>query len=175
MIGNILDYYDFTLFGGVMDVLANQFFPGTSESSFIKLLFSLSTFGCAFFFRPIGGVVIGYIGEKFGRKRALETSICLMIIPSFLIGCIPNYNSIGIASTISLVFLRLLQGFAVGGEIFTSNHIPLSQSHINPLRIHYTISSVLTQFLLSSIGSQLVSVLLYQYYFSANLELTHTN
>ena len=62
--------------------------------------------------RPIGGLVIGLIGDRFGRKRALETSICLMLIPSFLIGCLPSFKVWGYMSTFILVFLRLLQGLA---------------------------------------------------------------
>jgi len=93
--------------------LALNFFPSGNDTE--KFLQSLSVFGSACLCRPIGGIFIADIGEKFGRKRALEVSILLMLVPSFLIGFIPNYNSIGIVSTSLLVLFRLIQGIAAGG------------------------------------------------------------
>jgi MHS family proline/betaine transporter-like MFS transporter len=81
------------------------------------LIKALSVFAAAFVMRPIGGVVMGAIGDTFGRKRALEISIALMLLPSFLIGCLPTFHQIGWTATALLVFLRLLQGLAAGGEL----------------------------------------------------------
>lgn len=67
--------------------------------------------------RPLGGIVMGRIGDTVGRKKALEVSIALMLLPSFLIGCLPAYRNWGLKTTISLVILRLMQGLAVGGEL----------------------------------------------------------
>jgi MHS family proline/betaine transporter-like MFS transporter len=77
----------------------------------------VTVYGSAFLMRPLGGVVIGFIGDKWGRQRALEISILLMLFPSFLIGCLPPFRVGGSFSTVSLVILRLIQGIAVGGEM----------------------------------------------------------
>jgi MHS family proline/betaine transporter-like MFS transporter len=114
-IGTILDYYDFSVFGSMVDVIGDLFFPHTSK--IYSLLASLSVFGSAFLMRPLGGLFIGMIGDTLGRQRALEISILLMLFPSFLIGLLPPYEVAGIASTIALVVLRLVQGLAVGGEM----------------------------------------------------------
>jgi MHS family proline/betaine transporter-like MFS transporter len=78
---------------------------------------SFSIYCSAFFMRPLGGIVMGYIGDKYGRKRALEISVALMLFPSFLIGCLPTFKQIGYLATVILVLLRLMQGLAVGGEM----------------------------------------------------------
>jgi MHS family proline/betaine transporter-like MFS transporter len=86
------------------------------------LLKSLAVFGAAFVMRPLGGVSIGYVGDKLGRKIAVEISILLMLFPSFLIGCLPVYAVWGSMATVLLVLLRLLQGIA--GKISSLlNHI----------------------------------------------------
>lgn len=81
------------------------------------LLKSLAVFGVAFVMRPLGGMLIGWIGDTAGRRRALEVSIVLMLFPSFLIGCLPSYAQIGWCAPVLLVLLRCLQGLAAGGEI----------------------------------------------------------
>jgi MHS family proline/betaine transporter-like MFS transporter len=86
--------FDFAVFGAFADVIGAQFFPSTNPE--LELLKSLSVFGAAFAMRPLGGVVMGWIGDRFGRKRALEISIALMLVPSFLIGCLPTYQHAGI-------------------------------------------------------------------------------
>ena len=82
----------------------------------LQLLGSFSVFAIAFLFRPIGGILFGYIGDKYGRISAMRISILLISIPTFLLGCLPTYNSIGIASTILLILIRIFQGLSVGGE-----------------------------------------------------------
>ena len=83
----------------------------------MRLVQSMAVFGAAFIMRPLGGILMGWIGDTVGRQRALEISIMLMLLPSFLIGCLPTYGQIGWTATCLLVFLRLLQGLAVGGEL----------------------------------------------------------
>ncbi|CAM9813234.1 unnamed protein product, partial [Ectocarpus fasciculatus] len=114
-IGTVLEYYDFAVFGSLVDVIGELFFPNTSK--IYSLLASLSVFGSAFLMRPLGGLFLGIIGDTLGRQRALEISIMLMLLPSFFIGCLPPYEVAGIGATIALVVLRLLQGLAVGGEM----------------------------------------------------------
>ena len=107
--------YDFAVFGALADVIGDLFFPGNDPS--LQLLKSLSVFGAAFLMRPLGGLVMGWIGDTLGRKRALEISIALMLAPSFLMGCLPTYEQVGWIGTALLVALRLCQGLAVGGEL----------------------------------------------------------
>ena len=114
-LGNYLEFLDFASFGAVTDAIAGSFMPpGDGKEAMFK---SLLVFGVAFVCRPIGGVVLGSIGDFFGRHRALQMSISLMVLPSFFIGCLPTYASIGHLSTILLVMLRMLQGIAAGGEV----------------------------------------------------------
>ena len=111
-LGNFLEFLDFASFGAVTDAIAYSFFPGPDA-----MLKSLLVYGVAFVCRPIGGVVLGSVGDFFGRDRALQMSISLMVLPSFLIGCLPTYAAIGHFSTVLLVMLRMLQGIAAGGEV----------------------------------------------------------
>eukprot|EP00039_Didymoeca_costata_P013016 m.191893 g.191893 ORF g.191893 m.191893 type:complete len:487 (+) comp15650_c0_seq6:86-1546(+) len=115
MVGNILEWYDFAVFGYFAKEIGGQFFPTDEESQ--EILDSFAVFGAAFLMRPLGGVIMGKIGDRVGRKRALEISIALMLFPSFLMGFIPTYSQIGLAAPIILVLIRLTQGVATGGEL----------------------------------------------------------
>jgi MFS transporter, MHS family, proline/betaine transporter len=108
--------FDFSAFGSLIDIIAINFFP-TSESHSYQLLQSLAFFGMAFVMRPLGGIMMGYIGDKVNRKRALEVSIFMMFIPSLMIGFLPTYAAIGYYSYFLLLILRLIQGLAAGGEM----------------------------------------------------------
>lgn len=114
MLGNSLEYYDFTLFVFLTPILGPLFFP--SENPIISVIAGLGTFAVGFLMRPVGAIIFGYIGDKYGRKRALTLSIILMAVPTFCIGLLPSYATIGILAPIFLVFLRLLQGLCTGGE-----------------------------------------------------------
>jgi MHS family proline/betaine transporter-like MFS transporter len=100
------------------DIIAQVFFPpepeGEEHSNLIK---SFAIFGGAFLMRPVGGLVIGYIGDKHGRKTALTRSLFLMAIPTTLMGCLPSYETAGVISPILLALCRLLQGVSVGGQL----------------------------------------------------------
>lgn len=117
-IGNALEWFDFSIFGGLADIIGFHFFPAHHEGS--ALLDSFGVYCTSFFMRPLGGILMGYIGDRYGRKYALIISVLMMIIPSFLIGCLPTFASWGIVSTILLLILRLIQGVAVGGEMVGS-------------------------------------------------------
>jgi len=116
--GNVLEWYDFAVFGFFGDVIGDVFFPPQAGNA--AIVESFAVFGGAFIMRPIGGMLIGYIGDRYGRKRALELSIFLMAFPTFAMGCLPGYERIGSAAVVLLAITRCLQGLSVGGQLMSS-------------------------------------------------------
>lgn len=112
--GNILEYYDFTVYAVFVGVIGKTFFPEISEVA--QILSSLAIFAVGFVTRPIGGVVFGYIGDKYGRRVALITSMTGMTLTTFGIALLPGYAKIGIFAPFALVLLRLTQGLCISGE-----------------------------------------------------------
>ncbi|HEY2886545.1 MAG TPA: MFS transporter [Rhizomicrobium sp.] len=121
VIGNALEFYDFTTYAFFAVQIGHAFFPtgtgGFVNSEFGSLMASLGTFGAGFLLRPVGGVVIGTYADKVGRRPAMILSFTLMGAAIFALALIPSYRSIGIAAPILAVLARLLQGFALGGEV----------------------------------------------------------
>ena len=117
--GNVLEWYDFAIYGYFADIIGQKFFPPTNDES-TSIIESFLVFGGAFLVRPIGGILMGYIGDTLSTKRALELSIFLMALPTFSMGCLPTYNIWGWWAVIALVFVRLLQGLSVGGQLMSS-------------------------------------------------------
>lgn len=114
-IGTSIEYYDFFLYGTASAlVFGRVFFPNVSPLA--GTLAALATYSVAFFARPLGGVIFGYMGDRIGRKRNLVITLVMMGAATFLVGCLPGYDSIGVVAPISLVVLRFAQGLAVGGE-----------------------------------------------------------
>ncbi len=127
MIGNGLEWYDYALYGQFATIISRIFFP--SSDPYLALMGTYSIFAAGFIMRPVGAVLFGYIGDKFGRKTALALSILMMSIPTACIGLLPSYEKIGILAPILLVFIRLLQGISLGGEFsgciaFIVEHAP---------------------------------------------------
>ena len=114
VIGNALEWYDFIVFGFFAVVLGGLFFPSHDESASLMLVFA--TFGAGFLARPLGGIVLGLVADKKGRKVALQLVILLMTIAIAIISFAPTYASIGLAGAFLILLARLLQGFATGGE-----------------------------------------------------------
>ena len=114
VIGNVLEWYDFTVYGYVATFIATNLFPPGNEIR--ALLVTYLTFGLGFLVRPLGGIVIGWVGDKYGRKTALLITIFLMAIGAVMIGLIPTYATIGFLAPAFLIFARLMQGFSAGGE-----------------------------------------------------------
>lgn len=127
--GNIIEWYDFALYGYFATKISEIFFP--SDSTLKSTLITFTVFAVGLFMRPFGGIFFGYLGDKYGRTRALSLSIYLMSVPTFLIGLIPSYDQLGIISSILLVLCRLLQGIAVGGEFTCSMVYIIELSPIN--------------------------------------------
>ncbi len=114
-VGTALEWYDFTLYSTAAAlVLPTVFFPSGNTAA--GVLASFATFAVGFFARPIGGVIIGNFGDRFGRRRMLFLTLILMSVSSTLIGVLPGYTKIGVAAPILLVVLRVFQGFGAGGE-----------------------------------------------------------
>ncbi len=112
--GNILEWFDFALYGFFAVTIGQLFFPSSSPTA--SLLAALAVFGVAFVMRPLGGVVLGRLADRAGRRPALTLSVLLMGVSTTLIACLPSYPSIGVAAPLLLVALRCVQGFSAGGE-----------------------------------------------------------
>src|ERR1700760_3138040 len=113
-IGNMLEWFDFLVYGFFAAILAEVFFP--AGNSTISLLITFGTFGLSYVVRPIGAAVIGGYTDRAGRKAGLTLSIALMMIGTTLMVVTPGYATIGIAAPVIITLARLLQGFSVGGE-----------------------------------------------------------
>ncbi len=132
-IGNVLEWYDFALYGYFAPVLATLFFP--SEQPSVSLLSAFGVFAIGFLARPLGALLFGYWGDTVGRRSALAWSIILMAIPTFCIGLLPTYEAIGLFAPFALTCCRFLQGLSVGGE-FTGSVTYLVE-HAAPSRRGY--------------------------------------
>lgn len=117
-IGNVLEWYDFAVYGYFATSIGRVFFP--KEDPIAQLLFAFGIFAIGYLMRPLGGMVIGNIGDRIGRKQALSVSVAAMAIPTFIVGILPGYDAIGLAAPILLTICRMLQGLSVGGEYTTS-------------------------------------------------------
>ncbi|MGI2026613.1 MFS transporter [Endozoicomonas acroporae] len=114
-LGGMLEIYDFLIYGLMASYIAENFFP--AEDHITSLINTFATFAIGYLTRPLGGVVFGHFGDRYGRKKTFTFSIFLMAVTTALMGCLPGWNSIGAAAPITLTLLRLLQGFSLGGEI----------------------------------------------------------
>jgi MFS family permease len=122
-IGNGLEFFDFAIYTYFATVLGKLFFPAASP--FAQLLLSLATFGVGFVVRPIGGIVIGTYADRHGRKAAMTLTLWLMAAGSAIFVVAPTYAQIGVAAPVLLIVGRLIQGFAVGGEVGASTSMLL--------------------------------------------------
>jgi MFS transporter, MHS family, proline/betaine transporter len=120
VIGNVLEWYDFAIYGYFASAIGRQFFP--NEDAVAQLLSTFGVFALGYLARPLGGVLVGHIGDQFGRRAALTFSVAAMAIPTFLIGLLPGYATWGLLAPVSLSLLRMVQGLSVGGE-FTSSMV----------------------------------------------------
>ncbi len=125
VIGNVLEWYDFAVYGFFAPILAAQFFP--ADDPRVSLLAAFAAFAVGFLMRPVGAVIFGHIGDRYGRARALCSSIAMMAVPTVLMGLLPTYETIGIAASLLIVILRMCQGIAVGGE-FTGSIVFLAEN-----------------------------------------------
>ncbi len=116
MAGTVVEWYEFFLYGTAATLVFNKIFFDQGASDLDNILKAFLTYAVGFIARPVGGIVFGHYGDKFGRKKLLQFSLLLVGLATFLMGCLPTYAQIGVWAPILLVLLRFLQGFAVGGE-----------------------------------------------------------
>ncbi|HNA96263.1 MAG TPA: MFS transporter, partial [Chitinophagaceae bacterium] len=129
-VGTMIEWYDFYIFGMLSTTISTQFFPKDHPTA--ALLSTLAIFAAGFIVRPFGALVFGRLGDLVGRKYTFLLTLVLMGGSTFLIGCVPGYESIGIAAPIIVLLLRLLQGLALGGEYggaatYVAEHAPANK------------------------------------------------
>lgn len=113
-LGNAMEWFDFGVYGYIAVTLGRVFFPSGDPT--LQLIATLATFAVAFLVRPLGGLVFGPLGDRYGRHKILALTMVMMAVGTFCIGLIPSYERIGIAAPILLLVARLVQGFSTGGE-----------------------------------------------------------
>src|SRR5579864_1486099 len=161
MMGNIIEWYDWTIYGLLSSVFAGQFFPTGNATT--ALLATLATFALGFVARPIGSIVLSPLADRYGRRRMLALTVLLMGAGSLIAAVTPSYASIGIAAPLLLLFARLLQGFSAGGEFqgaaaFLVEHAPPNRrGFIGSLHIASVGFAVLVATGVSAITTNLVS------------------
>lgn len=118
VIGNIMEWYDFALYGYMASILSTLFFP--SDNKVASLLATYGVFAAGFVMRPLGSAVFGWLGDKIGRSKVMFISVAMMALPTFILGALPTYATAGIVAPVLLVLVRLIQGLSVGGEFSSS-------------------------------------------------------
>ncbi len=165
-VGNLIEWYDWYVYAAFSIYFAKSFFPHGDLTA--QLLNTSAIFAVGFFMRPIGGWLMGSYADRKGRKKALISSVFLMCFGSLIIACTPNYNTIGIAAPILLVFARLLQGLSVGGE-YASSATYLSEMATKDRRGFYSSFQYVT--LIAGQLLALTVLILLQHVFLTNAEL----
>src|SRR6195952_5188136 len=159
IIGNLLEFYDFTVYSFFALTIAKLFFP--AHDPVVSTLLALSAFAIGFVARPVGGFVLGHYADKRGRRAALTLTIFLMAIGSAMIGLAPSYARIGLAAPALIIFARLLQGFAQGGEFgaATATLLEMGSAKGRGFRASWQLAS---QGAAALMGSGIAALLTYQ-------------
>ena len=152
IIGNTLEFYDLALFGFLAPILSSYFFPNDNPT--VSMMATLGAFAIGFIPRPLGAILFGHLGDRYGRKMSLMLSIILMAIPTLIIGLIPSYAQIGLLSPLLIIICRFFQGICIGGEcngsvIFFLEHYPGKRGFYGAI----INSSAVLGFFLASIGT----------------------
>jgi MFS family permease len=126
-VGSVLEYYDFFIYDTASAlVFGKVFFPDSDPAT--GTLLSFATYGVGYVARPIGAFFMGHLGDRYGRKQVLVLTVLMMGVSTFLVGCLPTYNSIGLWAPALLVMLRLMQGFSASGEQSGGNSLTLEHA-----------------------------------------------
>lgn len=115
-VGNFIEWYEFAVYGFMATLIAKNFFQLEGESALTSLILTYAAFAVAFFFRPLGAVLFGRLGDRYGRKPVLIAVLIMMTLATVAIGLVPVYASIGVAAPLIITALRILQGLFAGGE-----------------------------------------------------------
>ncbi len=137
-LGGALEFYDFIVFLTFIPILKLHFFPEQSELGSLMSIYGI--YAVAYFVRPLSGIILGHFGDLVGRKRMFMLSLFLMAIPTLCIGLLPTYESVGILAPVLLLFMRLLQGIALGGEV-PSAHVFVTE-HVKPNHLGFANSLI---------------------------------
>jgi MFS family permease len=126
-LGTVFEWYDFYLYGSLASIIAKQFFSALNPTG--AFVFALLAFAAGFAVRPLGALVFGRLGDLVGRKHTFLVTILIMGASTFLVGCLPSYEKVGVIAPVALIALRLLQGLALGGEYggaatYVAEHAP---------------------------------------------------
>ena len=119
-----MEWYDFALYGYFASIIGKQFFPSADPT--VSTIAAFGAFAAGFLARPLGGLLLGRIGDAVGRRKVLMISVLCMAVPTVLMGLLPGYERIGVAAPILVVLLRIVQGLSVGGE-YTSSAVFLAE------------------------------------------------
>jgi MHS family proline/betaine transporter-like MFS transporter len=117
-IGNLMEWYDFAVYGFLASIIGSQFFAADNPAN--SIIASFGAFAAGFLARPLGGLAFGVLGDLVGRSHAMIASVFAMAVPTVLMGLLPTYETIGVWAPVALVLLRIVQGLSVGGEFTTS-------------------------------------------------------
>ena len=159
VVGNIVEYYDFGIYAVYAGVLGKMFFPSTDI--FAQHILSFCVFAIGFFMRPLGGVFFGHIGDKYGRKTALTSSIIGMAASALLISMLPTYEQIGHLAPILLLCIRLFQGLCIGGGGTGSAIFVLE--HMNGKKVGLVGSVVMASNMLGTLLANCIAIVIFHY------------
>lgn len=128
-LGGTLEFYDFVIYALYIETVVKHLFLPADVSPIIADIYAWGGFAAGYIARPIGGVIMAHFGDKYGRKKMFTLSVAMMALPTFIIGFLPTYASIGFAAPVLLVIMRMFQGAAIGGEmpgawVFIAEHTP---------------------------------------------------
>src|ERR1700722_516500 len=140
-VGTMIEWYDFYIFGSLAAILALKFYPPGHDT--FALIAYLATFAVGFLVRPFGALFFGRIGDKVGRKYAFLVTLTIMGLSTFVIGLLPSFKTAGWFAPIMLIFIRVLQGLALGGEyggaaVYVGEHVPDSKRGFFPQLLQIT-------------------------------------
>ena len=163
-LGGTLEFYDFIIYALYIDSIVKPLFLPPDITSFAKDLIAWGLFAVGYLVRPVGGIIMAHFGDKTGRKRMFTLSVFMMALPTFAIGCLPTYASVGILSPLLLLLMRVFQGAAIGGEMpgawtFIAEHTP---PHRYGLGIGFLTSGITGGIMLGFMAFIIVSILFTQ-------------